>query len=111
MTTTTQEDYVLDGSQPVGFFEGEMYGKTKKLTVKDLHDSMVIGRKSSARVSSFGLDTKPSQKQPKLGTIKEYNDNTSLHGPKYMTEDGSHAVEKYKIFSKEDFHSTTLLTL
>ena len=26
--------------------------------------------------------------------IKDYNDNTSLHGPKYITEDGNHLVER-----------------
>ena len=27
--------------------------------------------------------------------LREYNNETSLHGPKYITEDGNHHIERY----------------
>jgi hypothetical protein len=42
-----------------------------------------------------GLKSRPKSCSGK-SRIKEYNDNTSLHGPKYITEDHRYTFERFK---------------
>ena len=50
---------------------------------------------TTPKVAWKGKDKKKSlMGRLRLG-IKEYNDETSLHGPKYITEDGNRPIERY----------------
>ena len=62
---------------------------------------MKIKLSMNSKVSNWtmgSLDNNSDIGEPKWTAkdlLKEYNENTTLHGPKYTTEDGNHFVEKY----------------